>query len=187
MLRVAQMRRTSFGLEAKELMESGKLVGDELVASIVADGIKDPDCVKGFILDGFPRTISQVEILDRILTENSQPIDAIISLEVPEELLAKRVTGRLVHPASGRTYNVYTRPPKVTGKDDITGEELVKRDEDTEDRFRRRLIDFMKTEMILQHYRSRVICIDAEDDDVEVINRRIMAKIAELTSLKMYS
>lgn len=165
MLRDAVKAGTEMGRKAKAVMDAGKLVGDEIVAGIVAEAIEKPDCSKGFILDGFPRTVNQAKILDSLLAKKNQSIDRVINLYIDDELLIRRVTGRLIHPASGRTYNVYFSPPAEEGKDDVTGEPLVKRSDDTEDKLRTRLEEFhMKTSPVLHYYSSKVANINADDD-----------------------
>lgn len=139
MLREAVAQGTQLGLEAKSVMESGQLVSDSLVVGIVAEAVKKPDCANGFILDGFPRTLEQAKLLDEVLAKDSIKIDLVINLTIPDELLVKRITGRLIHSASGRSYNIYFNPPKVEGLDDETGEPLTKRGDDTEDKLLTRL------------------------------------------------
>ena len=115
MLREAVKAGTEMGLKAKSIMDAGKLVGDDVVAGIVAEAIKGPECSKGFILDGFPRTVNQAIILDKLLEDQGVSINHVINLEIDDDLLIRRVTGRLIHPASGRSYNIYFNPPKVAG------------------------------------------------------------------------
>lgn len=163
MLRDAVKAGTQMGLKAKSIMDAGKLVGDDVVVGIIAEAIKAPDCAQGFILDGFPRTVGQAKMLDELLAKDKKSIDRIINLEIDDDLLVKRVTGRLVHPASGRSYNIWFNPPKVEGKDDITGESLIHRGDDTEDKLRTRLNEFhAKTKPVLDHYKSRVVSINAD-------------------------
>eukprot|EP01031_Cornospumella_fuschlensis_P029866 gene29866-36059_t len=173
MLREAVKAGTAMGLKAKAVMDAGKLVSDEIVGGIIAEAIQSPDCSKGFILDGFPRTVKQAEILDGLLSKQGVAIDKVINLHIDDELLIRRVTGRLVHPASGRAYNIFFNPPKTAGKDDITGEPLVKRGDDTEEKLRVRLEEFHnKTTPVLRYYASKVANIDA-DDDMDNITRKI--------------
>lgn len=163
MLRDAVKAGTEMGLKAKAIMDAGKLVGDDVVVGIIAEAIKSPECTKGFILDGFPRTVGQAKKLDELLAKDGKAIDKVVSLEIDDELLVKRVTGRLIHPASGRSYNIYFNPPKVTGKDDITGEPLIKRGDDTEEKLRTRLQEFHnQTTPVLEHYSKQVIHINAD-------------------------
>ncbi len=173
MLREAVKAGTEMGRKAKAVMDAGKLVSDEIVAGIVAEAIQGPDCAKGFILDGFPRTVNQAKILDKLLNQKHQSIDRVVNLVIDDDLLIKRVTGRLIHPASGRTYNIYFSPPKVEGKDDVTGEPLVKRSDDTADKLKTRLDEFHnKTSPVLSYYADKVANIDA-DDDMDHITEKI--------------
>lgn len=173
MLRDAVKSGTEMGLKAKAVMDAGKLVGDDIVAGIVADAISGPECSKGFILDGFPRTVNQAKILDTLLAKKRQSVDRVINLSIDDELLIRRVTGRLIHPASGRSYNIYFNPPKEEGKDDITGEPLIKRGDDTEEKLRTRLDEFhSKTKPVLDYYGRKVANINA-DQDINVITQTI--------------
>ncbi|MDY0124318.1 adenylate kinase [Sulfurimonas sp.] len=129
MLRGAIKAGTELGRMAKAAMDAGKLVTDEIIIGLVKDRIKEDDCKNGFLLDGFPRTIAQADALKSAGVE----IDAVIEIDVPDAEIVKRMSGRRAHLASGRTYHVVFNPPKVEGKDDITGEELVQRDDDKEE------------------------------------------------------
>eukprot|EP01038_Epipyxis_sp_PR26KG_P016850 gene16850-23082_t len=165
MLRDAVRNGTEMGRKAKGLMDAGALVGDDVVVGIVSDAIKGPDCAKGFILDGFPRTVAQAKMLDEILLKQKLSVDKVINLAIDDELLIKRVTGRLIHPSSGRAYNIYFNPPKVAGKDDETGEPLIRRGDDTEEKLRTRLSEFhSKTIPVLKYYSTKVANIKADDD-----------------------
>lgn len=189
MLRDAVAKQTKLGLEAKAVMESGKLVSDQLVADIVSDALKQTECRRGFILDGFPRTVDQARLLDDLLFKdhNEASIDCVINLKVDDDLLVKRITGRLIHPPSGRSYNIYFNPPKVEGIDDVTGEPLVKRGDDTEEKLRTRLAEFHeKTQPVLTHYGSKVIDIPAEDA-MDAITERIRAQLTTLYEQKQQS
>jgi len=173
MLREAVNAGTEMGLKAKSIMDAGKLVGDDVVAGIVAEAIKGPECSQGFILDGFPRTVNQAIILDQLLKEQGVGISNVINLKIDDELLIKRVTGRLIHPASGRSYNIFFNPPKVEGKDDITGEPLIKRGDDTEEKLKARLSEFHnKTSPVLEYYNDKVANINA-DADLDLITEKI--------------
>lgn len=186
MLRDAVARKTDTGIKAKVLMDDGKLVSDELVVQLIADAIHGPDCRKGFILDGFPRTEEQAKLLDNLLSHNEVAIDGVINLAVDDELLVKRITGRLTHPASGRSYNIYFNPPKKEGVDDVTGEPLVKRGDDTEEKLRTRLEEFhAKTKPVLAHYQKlhKVHDIPAHDD-MENIAGRIREAILAIQQAK---
>ena len=156
---------SEMGRKAKALMDAGKLVGDDVVVGIVAEAIKKPECAKGFILDGFPRTVPQAKMLDQILAADKVAIDKVINLSIDDDLLIRRITGRLIHAASGRSYNIWFNPPKVEGKDDLTGEPLYKRGDDTEDKLKARLEEFhSKTKPVLEYYKSKVAYINANDE-----------------------
>jgi adenylate kinase family enzyme len=127
MLREAVELGTKTGVHAKEIMERGDLVPDDLVVSVVADRLDHPDAANGFILDGFPRTVIQAERLDDMLKRSGQKLQHAVELQIDDSLLVARITGRLVHPASGRSYHRIFNPPKEPMKDDITGEPLVQR------------------------------------------------------------
>lgn len=180
MLREAVKAGTEMGRKAKAIMDSGKLVGDDVVAGIVAEAIRGPDCAKGFILDGFPRTVEQAKILDGLLAEQKVTIGKVVNLHIDDQLLIKRVTGRLIHTASGRTYNTYFSPPKVEGMDDITGEPLTKRGDDTEAKLQIRLDEFHnKTTPVLAYYGSKVADINA-DAEMDEITEKIRIALDSL-------
>lgn len=173
MLRAAVKAGSPMGVKAKAVMDAGKLVSDDIVAGIVAEAIKSPDCKKGFILDGFPRTVPQAKILDNLLGDMGVSINKVINLEIDDELLVKRVTGRRIHAASGRTYNIYFEPPLEEGVDDVTGEPLMKRGDDTADKLMVRLQEFHdKTEPVLEYYGKKVANINA-DDHMDHITKKI--------------
>ena len=129
MLRAAIKAGTDMGKMAKEAMDNGKLVTDEIIIGLVQDRIVEPDCKNGFLLDGFPRTVPQADAVK----EAGIAIDAVIEIDVPDEEIVKRMSGRRVHQNSGRTYHLVYNPPKVEGKDDVTGEELTQRADDKEE------------------------------------------------------
>lgn len=135
MLRAAVKASTPLGRKAKEFMDAGQLVPDGLIIDLVKERIAEPDCAKGFLFDGFPRTIPQAEAL----REEEIPIDFVVEIVVDDEEIIKRVAGRRVHPGSGRTYHVVFNPPSDPGKDDVTGEDLVQREDDKEETVRERL------------------------------------------------
>ena len=145
------------GVKAKSLMDAGQLVGDDVVTGIVAEALKSPECQRGFILDGFPRTVPQARLLDGMLKKDGVEINHVIDLRIDDELLVKRVTGRQVHAPSGRAYNIFFNPPKVAGKDDVTGEPLTTRSDDTAEKLRTRLKEFHeKTKPVLDYYGDKV-------------------------------
>lgn len=135
MLRAAVKAGTPLGLAAKKVMDAGQLVSDDIIIGLVKERIAQPDCSKGFLFDGFPRTIPQAEALLKAGVE----IDNVLEINVPDEEIVKRLSGRRTHPGSGRVYHVVYNPPKVAGKDDVTGEDLVQRDDDKEETVRKRL------------------------------------------------
>jgi adenylate kinase len=149
MLRAAVKAGTPLGLEAKKIMDAGGLVRDDIIIGLVKDRLKEPDCQKGYMFDGFPRTIPQAEAMK----EAGVPIDYVIEIDVPDEEIIKRMSGRRVHLASGRTYHVIFNPPKVEGKDDVTGEPLIQRDDDKEETVRKRLeVYHQQTEALVDYY-----------------------------------
>ncbi|MDR1311239.1 MAG: adenylate kinase [Burkholderiaceae bacterium] len=151
MLRAAVKAGTPLGLEAKKVMESGKLVSDDLIISLVRDRLKAPDCQRGYLFDGFPRTLPQAEAMR--LADIS--IDYVVEIDVPDDLIIARMSGRRTHPASGRSYHVVFYPPKVPGKDDITGEDLITREDDREETVRKRLAVYHEqTEVLIGYYRQ---------------------------------
>ncbi|MDW8469942.1 MAG: adenylate kinase [Burkholderiales bacterium] len=135
MLRAAVAAGTPLGREAKRVMEAGQLVSDDIVLALVKERLAAPDCARGYLLDGFPRTVAQAEAL----RESRIALDVVLEIDVPDEEIVARMSGRRVHPGSGRTYHVRFNPPRVEGRDDVTGEPLVQRDDDREETVRRRL------------------------------------------------
>ena len=135
MLREAVDAKTKLGTEAKALMDAGILVSDDVIVGLVEERISKDDCSSGFLFDGFPRTIPQAEAL----VERNIDIDAVVEIDVPDEDIIDRMSGRRIHPASGRNYHVIYSPPKIEGKDDITGEDLILREDDKPETVRDRL------------------------------------------------
>jgi adenylate kinase len=135
MLRAAIKNETELGLQVKDVMASGGLVSDEIIIALVKERITEADCAKGFLFDGFPRTIPQAEAM----VEAGVELDFVVEIDVADDEIIKRMSGRRVHPASGRTYHVIYNPPKVVGKDDETGEDLVQREDDAEETVKKRL------------------------------------------------
>ncbi len=151
MLRAAVKAGTALGMEAKGYMDSGGLVPDEVIIGLVKERILEPDCKKGFLFDGFPRTIPQADAMKAA----GVPIDAVVDIDVPDEEIIKRMSGRRAHLASGRTYHVVFNPPKVEGKDDVTGEPLVQRDDDKEETVKKRLdVYHDQTEPLIDYYKK---------------------------------
>ena len=149
MLRAAVKAGTPLGIEAKKVMDSGGLVSDEIIIGLVKDRLTQPDCAQGYMFDGFPRTIPQAEAMKAA----GVPIDYVLEIDVPDAEIISRMSGRRAHLASGRTYHVKFNPPKVEGKDDVTGEPLVQRDDDKEETVRKRLsVYHAQTEALVNYY-----------------------------------
>ena len=149
MLRAAVKEGTPLGLEAKKVMDAGGLVSDDIIIGLVKDRLKQPDCANGYLFDGFPRTIPQADAMK----DAGVAIDYVLEIDVPDEAIIERMSGRRVHPASGRTYHVKYNPPKVAGKDDLTGEDLIQRDDDREDTVKKRLsVYHEQTEVLVGYY-----------------------------------
>jgi adenylate kinase len=151
MLRAAVKAETELGLKAKAVMDAGGLVSDDIIIGLVKDRISDPDCAEGFLFDGFPRTIPQAEAM----VEAGVDIDHVVEIAVEDEEIVKRLSGRRVHPGSGRIYHVEHNPPRREGLDDETGEPLVQRDDDREETVRERLrIYHSQTSPLIDFYQS---------------------------------
>ena len=149
MLRAAVKAGTPLGLKAKSVMESGALVSDDIILGLMEERLAQPDCKNGFLLDGFPRTIPQAEALKK----TGIPIDFVLEISVPDDEIVRRISGRRVDPVSGRTYHIVYNPPKVEGKDDVTGDPLIQRDDDKEDVVRHRLeVYHNQTEALVKFY-----------------------------------
>jgi len=149
MLRAAVKAGTPLGLEAKKIMDAGGLVSDDIIIGLVKDRITQADCANGFLFDGFPRTIPQAEAMK----EANVNIDYVVEIAVDDEEIVKRMSGRRVHLASGRTYHVTFNRPKVAGKDDVTGEDLIQRDDDQEVTVRKRLeVYHSQTQPLVDYY-----------------------------------
>eukprot|EP00850_Spirogloea_muscicola_P009266 SM000051S17626 [mRNA] locus=s51:623924:625693:- [translate_table: standard] len=190
MLRAAVAARTPLGLQAKEAMDKGALVSDDLVVGIIDEAMARPSCQKGFILDGFPRTVTQAEKppitsgfevaprrrlsllqLDAMLEKQGAKVDKVLNFEIPDAVLEERITGRWIHAPSGRSYHTKFAPPKVPGKDDVTGEPLTQRKDDNAETLRSRLAAFhSQTEPVIDYYQKKgaVAHIHAEKSPPEV-------------------
>jgi adenylate kinase len=152
MLRAAIKAGTELGKKAKAAMDAGQLVTDEIIIGLVKDRIAEDDCKNGYLLDGFPRTLPQADAV----TNAGIKIDAVIEIDVPDDEIVKRMSGRRAHLASGRTYHVVYNPPKVEGKDDLTGEDLVQRDDDKEEVVKERLKTYHdQTEPLIDYYKAQ--------------------------------
>lgn len=151
MLRAAVKAGTPLGLKAKGFMDSGGLVPDDVIIGLVSERIKEADCANGFLFDGFPRTIPQAEAMKNA----GVMIDYVVEIDVPDEAIVERMSGRRSHPASGRTYHIKFNPPKVAGKDDVTGEDLVQREDDKEEVVKNRLnVYHSQTKPLVDYYVS---------------------------------
>ena len=149
MLRAAVKAGTPLGIAARKVMDAGGLVSDDIIINLVKERIKDADCANGFLFDGFPRTIPQAQAMK----DAGIPIDYVVEIDVADSEIVKRMSGRRVHPASGRTYHTVFNPPKVAGKDDITGEDLVQRPDDAEETVLKRLSVYHdQTKPLVEYY-----------------------------------
>jgi adenylate kinase len=151
MLRAAVKAGTDMGLAAKKVMDSGGLVGDDIIIGLVKERIAQPDCAKGFLFDGFPRTIPQADAMKQAGVK----LDCVLEIDVPFDAIIERMSGRRVHVASGRTYHVRFNPPKHEGLDDLTGEALIQRDDDKEETVKKRLeVYSAQTRPLVDYYSS---------------------------------
>lgn len=181
-LRAAISAESPLGKKAKALVESGELVPDDIVIGLVKERIAQPDCEKGFLLDGFPRTVAQAQALDGLTN-----IDCVVVIDVPEEDIVQRLTGRRIHPASGRTYHLIYNPPKTSGLDDETGEALIQRADDTEETVRNRLAVYRdQTAPLLDYYgnhahASEVISVDGSQS-IDHVTKYIFNSLDNLYS-----
>ncbi len=151
MLRAAVKAGTPLGVEAKKVMDSGGLVSDGIIIGLVKERIAQPDCAKGFLFDGFPRTIPQADAMKAAGVK----LDLVLEIDVPDEAIVERMSGRRSHQPSGRTYHIKFNPPKVEGKDDVTGEPLIQRDDDKEETVKKRLQVYQQQTRPLVDYYGR--------------------------------
>lgn len=175
MLRAAVKAGTPLGLQAKGVMDSGGLVSDDLIINLVKERIAQPDCASGFLFDGFPRTIPQAEALKTA----SVKLDCVLEIDVPFDAIIERMSGRRSHSASGRIYHVKFNPPKTEGKDDVTGEPLVQREDDKEETVRKRLdVYAQQTRPLVDYYRQW-----AEKDPAGAPRYRVISGIGSVEEI----
>ncbi|KAH9907787.1 adenylate kinase cytosolic [Xylariomycetidae sp. FL2044] len=172
MLRSQVAKKTTLGREAKKIMDAGGLVSDDIVIGMIKEELENnKECKGGFILDGFPRTVAQAESLDTMLAARKQKLQHAVELQIDDSLLVSRITGRLVHPASGRSYHSIFNPPKETMKDDVTGEPLVQRSDDNADALKKRLATYhLQTAPVVGYYKNTGVWkgIDASQEPGQV-------------------
>ncbi|MBF0471197.1 MAG: adenylate kinase [Gammaproteobacteria bacterium] len=158
MLRAHVKAGSELGIAAKKIMDAGGLVSDDIIIGMVKERIQESDCGNGFLFDGFPRTIPQAEAL----RDQGVAVDYVVEIDVADEEIIQRMSGRRVHPGSGRTYHVIFNPPKVEGKDDLTGEDLIQRDDDQEETVRKRLeVYYDQTKPLVEFYSTWAASGDA--------------------------
>lgn len=157
MLREQVQKKTSLGLEAKKIMDAGGLVSDDIMVGMIKDQLEtNKACKNGFVLDGFPRTVPQAKKLDEMLEHRKEKLDSVVQLLIEDQLLISRITGRLVHPGSGRTYHREFNPPKKPMTDDVTGEPLIQRSDDNVETLRKRLATFhQQTGPVAEYYKTK--------------------------------
>jgi len=176
MLRAAVKAQSPLGLQVKQVMDEGGLVSDEIMIALVKARVEEPDCANGFLLDGFPRTIPQAEALH----DNHVHLDYVVEIKVSDAELINRLSGRRVHPGSGRVYHLEHNPPMVAGQDDVTGEPLLQRPDDLEETVRKRLTVYhQQTEPLVKYYGDKGILISIEGmGTVEEVRERIFEQLS---------
>ena len=183
MLRAAVKAGTTLGIEAKKIMDAGGLVRDDIIIGLVKERIQEADCANGFLFDGFPRTLAQAEAMK----EAGVVLDFVVEIDVPDEVIVERMSGRRVHVASGRTYHLVYNPPKVEGKDDETGEDLIQRDDDQAETVQKRLnVYHEQTEVLVDYYGKQsvetglpgYIKVDGTQD-VNEVKEKVLAQLQE--------
>ncbi|SDK57687.1 adenylate kinase [Sediminibacillus albus] len=183
MFRLAIKEGTELGKKAKSYMDQGELVPDEVTIGIVRERLSKDDCQKGFLLDGFPRTIAQAKALEDLLADMGESLDYVLHVEVPKEQLIERLTGRRICPTCGATYHVQYNPPKVEGKCDKDGTELIQRDDDKPDTVKKRLeVNLEQTQPMLDYYKQKgyLAAINGAQD-IELVFQEIDEKLRSLS------
>lgn len=177
MFRLAIKEGTALGIKAKEYMDQGNLVPDEVTIGIVKERLSKADCANGFLLDGFPRTIAQAEALQQLLNDLNRSIDYVLHVDVPEEKLVERLTGRRICPTCGTTYHVAYNPPKVEGICDKDGSELIQRDDDQPETVKKRLsVNIEQTQPLLDFYQEKGYLVKINGDrDIELVFQDIQS------------
>ncbi|GGD03300.1 adenylate kinase [Thalassobacillus devorans] len=183
MFRLAIKEGTALGKEAKSFMDKGELVPDEVTIGIVRERLSKDDCQKGFLLDGFPRTIAQAEALENLLKDMKESLDYVLHIDVPTDQLVERLTGRRVCPTCGATYHVIYNPPKVEGKCDKDGSELIQREDDQPETVRKRLdVNIEQTQPMLDFYKDKGYLVTIEgDQDINQVFKDIDEKLGGLS------
>ena len=181
MLRAAVKAGTELGVAAKKIMDAGGLVSDDIIIGLVKDRLTQPDCSKGYLFDGFPHTIPQAQAMK----DAAVPIDYVLEIDVPFDAIIDRMSGRRVHPASGRTYHIKFNPPKVAGQDDVTGEPLIQRDDDQEETVRKRLQVYNdQTRPLVEYYSTWATQSSSADTVKAPAYRKVSGtgKVEEITA-----
>ncbi len=179
MLRAAIVEKTAMGMEAKRYMDAGELVPDSTIIGIIEERLAKEDCQKGFILDGFPRTLAQAEVLDELLEKQGKKIDKVLSFEVPDDLIIKRIAGRRVCPKCGASYHVEFNPPKAEGICDACGSELIIRKDDNEETVKNRLSNYhSQTAPLVDFYKNKGVFAQIDGSQkLEKVTQDMFAKL----------